>query len=90
MVPGNLLPSSGERLRLGRELHDTLLQNLVGLALQFDVLSDGVAQLVTADARYRLVRIRKLVEGLRPRGAAVGFTSCDLPPPTCPDLTGPR
>ena len=34
-----------ERLRLSREIHDTLLQNLVGLALQFDVLGDGLGDL---------------------------------------------
>ncbi len=51
----------GERARLSREIHDTLLQSLVGVALQFDAMandSDG-----TSDSRKeRFVRMRKQVE----------------------------
>jgi signal transduction histidine kinase/ligand-binding sensor domain-containing protein len=50
----------GERVRLSREIHDTLLQSLVGVALQFDDMAND------ADAapfnRDRLVRMRKQVE----------------------------
>ena len=50
----------GERARLSREIHDTLLQSLVGVALQFDALG---ANLNPASAeRQQLVRIRKQVE----------------------------
>ena len=51
----------GERARLSRELHDTLLQSLVGVALQFDVLAgslDGTPE----SAKRHLRRIRKDVE----------------------------
>jgi signal transduction histidine kinase len=74
-----------ERLRLGREIHDTLLQNLVGLALQFDALADGVGT-VAADARYRLVRIRKQVEGYVREARQSVYELRSPSPPTCPDL----
>jgi signal transduction histidine kinase/ligand-binding sensor domain-containing protein len=74
-----------ERLRLSRELHDTLLQNLVGLALQFDVLADGVGT-ATADARYRLVRIRKQVEGYVREARQSVYELRSPSPPSCPDL----
>jgi signal transduction histidine kinase len=51
----------GERVRLSRELHDTLLQSLVGVALEFDVVSktiDGSPEL----AKARVVKIRERVE----------------------------
>ena len=50
-----------ERARLSREIHDTLLQSLVGVALQFDVLAgslDGAPE----QAKQRLRSIRKDVE----------------------------
>lgn len=50
-----------ERARLSREIHDTLLQSLVGVALQFDVLAgslDGAPE----QAKKRLRSIRKDVE----------------------------
>lgn len=74
-----------ERLRLGREIHDTLLQNLVGLALQFDALADGVGTM-TADARHRLVRIRKQVEGYVREARQSVYELRSPSPPTCPDL----
>jgi len=49
----------GERARLSREIHDTLLQSLVGVALQFDALADG---LEPASKKERFVRLRKQVE----------------------------
>jgi signal transduction histidine kinase len=50
----------GERVRLSRELHDTLLQNFVAIALQFDaVAADDDA---SPDLRRRLVLARKEVE----------------------------
>jgi signal transduction histidine kinase/ligand-binding sensor domain-containing protein len=51
----------GERVRLSRELHDTLLQSLVGVALEFDAVSkllDGPA----GQARERVIKIREQVE----------------------------
>ena len=51
-----------ERARLSREIHDTLLQSLVGVALQFDAISNSLDASSSA-ARDQLVRIRKHVEG---------------------------
>jgi len=51
----------GERARLSREIHDTLLQSLVGVALQFDAMAnepDGGAD----GRKERFVRMRKQVE----------------------------
>lgn len=51
----------GERARLSREIHDTLLQSLVGIALQFDAMANEPD--ATSDARKeRFVRMRKQVE----------------------------
>ncbi|HQZ37561.1 MAG TPA: two-component regulator propeller domain-containing protein [Vicinamibacterales bacterium] len=50
----------GERVRLSRELHDTLLQSLVGVALQFDAVSSRLEP--AAPARQQLIRMRKQVE----------------------------
>ena len=49
-----------ERARLSREIHDTLLQSLVGVALQFD----GIATALDASspALRQLVKIRRHVE----------------------------
>jgi signal transduction histidine kinase/ligand-binding sensor domain-containing protein len=52
----------GERTRLSREIHDTLLQNMIGVALQFDELAESVGAL-SADARNKLIRARKQAEG---------------------------
>ena len=50
----------GERVRLSRDLHDTLLQSLVGVALQFDGVASGLD--AGSPVRAQLVRIRKQVE----------------------------
>ncbi len=51
----------GERVRLSRELHDTLLQSLVGVALEFDVVSKSLESSPAA-ARERVIKIREQVE----------------------------
>ena len=51
----------GERVRLSRELHDTLLQSLVGLALEFDAVSKSL-DTSPAAAKERVVKIRERVE----------------------------
>src|SRR6185436_14580906 len=50
----------GERARLSREIHDTLLQSLVGVALQCDALASDVD--ARSPVRQRFVRLRKDVE----------------------------
>ena len=50
-----------ERARLSREVQDTLLQSLVGMALQFDVIVGDVPPSSVA-TRRQLVRMRKQVE----------------------------
>jgi signal transduction histidine kinase len=51
----------GERVRLSRELHDTLLQSLVGVALEFDAVSKSLEGSPAA-ARDRVIKIREQVE----------------------------
>ena len=51
----------GERVRLSRELHDTLLQSLVGVALEFDAVSKSL-ETSPAAARQRVIKIREQVE----------------------------
>lgn len=51
----------GERARLSREIHDTLLQGMVGVALQFDALATDMDS-SPARGKERLVRLRKNVE----------------------------
>jgi ligand-binding sensor domain-containing protein/two-component sensor histidine kinase len=50
-----------ERARLSRELHDTLLQSLVGVSLQLGAISDSLEN-VSSSTRDQLVRIRRHVE----------------------------
>jgi signal transduction histidine kinase/ligand-binding sensor domain-containing protein len=49
-----------ERTRLSREIHDTLLQSLVGLALQLDVVARRLGS--SSAERDQLTRLRRLVE----------------------------
>lgn len=51
----------GERVRLSRELHDTLLQSLVGVALQLEAASNCVD--ANSPASDRLMKARRQVEG---------------------------
>ena len=51
----------GERVRLSRELHDTLLQSLVGVALEFDAVSKSL-DTSPAAAKERVIKIREQVE----------------------------
>lgn len=51
-----------ERVRMSREIHDTLLQGMVAVALQLDVMS-GMARESSQPLSANLVRLRKLVEG---------------------------
>jgi signal transduction histidine kinase len=51
----------GERVRLSRELHDTLLQSLVGVALEFDAVSKSLDSSPDL-AKARVVKIRERVE----------------------------
>ena len=50
-----------ERARMAREIHDTLLQSLLGVALQFDVIAQTLEASPRA-AREHLVRARDEVE----------------------------
>jgi signal transduction histidine kinase len=51
-----------ERMRLSRELHDTLLQSLVGVALQIEDAAQDLAPEATV-VRSRLSGIRRRIEG---------------------------
>jgi signal transduction histidine kinase len=51
----------GERTRLSREIHDTLLQSLVGVALQFEAIASDV-ETASPVTRAQFVRMRKRVE----------------------------
>ncbi len=50
-----------ERARLSREIHDTLLQSLVGVTLQFDAIANTLGPSSTT-AKEQLIRIRREVE----------------------------
>lgn len=50
----------GERARLSREVHDTLLQGLVGVALQCDAIANDVSS--TTDTKDRLLQLRRDAE----------------------------
>ena len=52
----------GERARLSRELHDTLLQGLVGIALKFDALANDPQVTSSESQRREFVRMRRRVE----------------------------
>jgi signal transduction histidine kinase/ligand-binding sensor domain-containing protein len=51
----------GERVRVSRELHDTLLQSLVGVALEFDAVAKSLES-SPSTARERVITIREHVE----------------------------
>jgi signal transduction histidine kinase len=51
----------GERARLSREIHDTLLQGLVGVALQFDAVASDL-ETSAPPRKEDFVRMRKNVE----------------------------
>jgi signal transduction histidine kinase/ligand-binding sensor domain-containing protein len=51
----------GERVRLSREIHDTLLQSLVGVALQCDALANDLGPKETL-AREQFYRLRRDLE----------------------------
>jgi signal transduction histidine kinase len=50
-----------ERVRLSREIHDTLLQSLVGVLLQFDGISKALG-MTPSPLRDQIVRIRYQIE----------------------------
>jgi signal transduction histidine kinase/streptogramin lyase len=50
-----------ERARMGREIHDTLLQSLVGVTMQFDAVSDLLED-SSESAKKELTRLRRQVE----------------------------
>jgi signal transduction histidine kinase len=52
----------GERARLSREIHDTLLQSLVGVALQFDAMANEVGEADSDRPKERFVKMRRQVE----------------------------
>ena len=59
-----------ERARLSREIHDTLLQGMVGVSLQFDALSTKVEW--SAETRRTLIRARhELQEYIREAREAI-------------------
>jgi signal transduction histidine kinase/ligand-binding sensor domain-containing protein len=49
-----------ERMRISREIHDTLLQGLIGIALRLDGISEELA--AAPAVRMRLVRTREIAE----------------------------
>lgn len=51
-----------ERARVGREIHDTLLQSLVGMALQLDTLADETEATPSPTMKQELIRLRRQVE----------------------------
>jgi signal transduction histidine kinase/ligand-binding sensor domain-containing protein len=51
-----------ERVRLSRELHDTLLQGLAGMAMQFDAVAADVHTSGNQMVAVRLARMRKQAE----------------------------
>jgi signal transduction histidine kinase/ligand-binding sensor domain-containing protein len=51
----------GERVRVSRELHDTLLQSLVGVALEFEAIAKSLDSSPAA-AKERVVKMRERVE----------------------------
>lgn len=72
----------GERTRLSREIHDTVLQGMVGVALQCDVLA---ASSESASMRRDLTRLRRRVEDYI-RECRRSIMDLRSPSPEHPDL----
>src|SRR6185503_13114652 len=68
-----------ERARIGRELHDTLLQSLVGLGMQFDHVEKTMAT-APDEARAYLRRLRQHIEvsSREARQAVLDLRSADV------------
>lgn len=60
LVRRNFAAVLSERMRLSRELHDTLLQSLVGVALQVEAVAHDLAP--DTPIRRRLTEIRRSIE----------------------------
>lgn len=53
-----------ERLRVSREIHDTLLQDLIGVTLQFDALESEIGSAAVVRERFQALR-RQLKHSIR-------------------------
>ena len=73
-VRRQIIAVMNERLRLGREIHDTLLQSFAGLALQFDVLSRGS----DATSKQQLERLPRLHRRRSQRCSSSGLEPTDI------------
>ena len=64
-----------ERARLSREIHDTLLQSLVGVALQFDAIAERSTR-PSSTAQAQLLRIRRAGRGATSARRASRSATC--------------
>jgi signal transduction histidine kinase len=75
-----------ERVRMSREIHDTLLQGMVAVALQLDINSER-ARPSSQPLSENLVRLRKLIEGyIRETRDAIFELRAPTPEGDLPDL----